>query len=1322
MAQKVRFQMLFISLMIISCLTVVQARENVPGGPRKTGGVAKTAAGCVPSSASAQLDINNVRTLLHNGGDMWWDLVGNPRYEVPKGSGKHSAFAASLWIGGYDQAGQLRIAAQTYRQSGNDFYPGPLRVSPGQNYGPATTDDAICKQWDKMFKITRAEINQFRADFAANAVDFAKYPTIKEWPAMNNDPDFETYLAPFVDVNNNAIYDPETGGDYPKVDGDQAIWWVINDKGNIHTETGGEQIGIEIQVLAFAFVASNQLNDMTFYKQKVINRSSNTIFETYIGQWVDADLGFYADDYVGCDTLRGLGYVYNGDNDDETAQGYGNVIPAFGVDFFQGPLADPNDGVDNDKDGITDELGERIGMAKFVYYDNDFTPYGNPSSPNHFYQYLTGFWKDGSPMTADNLRGRSPESASTPRTNYVFPGWPGGPCATATGWTEKSAGNPPFDRRFLMSAGPFTLTPGAVNEIVIGAVWAPGSPNDQIASLCRLLRADDIAQALFDNDFQVLNGPDAPDLVIHEYDRELLLTWDYSKIGPISNNFYENYSEKDPVLASSVLPPGKSPFFKFQGYIVYQLIDSTVSASELTNPDKARIVLQCDIEDSITTIVNRTSELVTGLTEPVIVDQIMVQGQNKGLVHSVKVTEDLFAEGSDRRLVNYRPYYYTIIAYAYNDTTADGRKFVPGNGNFKRYKAVAHKVEFENFGTRINSQYGDAPEVTRNNGDGNGGRFVDLRDDIRNNIISGTVNELVYNSGFAPFDIKVVNPKEVQAKDYRLVITKDTIVEDKGATQIRADWILYTKNNNTWQEVYKSTYVYDTLTGLSNPKPLNGVEKVINGHGISIAVKDVNNPGDYANDPTNGFIGATIEFSDPSKPWLGGLEDYETNTVEPWNWILCGTAHRTSSNPDATTDYGAEGVTNYPGLEFYRNYNCYDPNENFEKILNRTWAPYIMTRSYNSITGVIGPRISYGPTQDNSNAFIGDAVTLDKLPNVDIVLTKDKSKWSRCVVLESSPNKSLANGGSGGSHPLTARWAISKDINGNPEASTLDISTQGMSWFPGYAINVDNGKRLNILFAEASWYTNQNGGDMLFNPTADYGADFIAAGGRHYIYVSNTEYDGCASLANSLKVGTSNVATGADNGHVFPNVPGVGSVSIAQAHNTFAWVTVAMLTNSKYAFKKPEDMPCDVTIKLRVNKKFSNDKPSYTFNTSKLAASLNQFDIAKDAMSIIRVVPNPYYGRSGTGRYRYENSQVDNRVKITNLPQKCTIKIFTLNGTLVRTFKKDSDAPNIEWDLKNSNGVPVASGVYIIHVDAGELGQKVLKFFGIMPEIDLTAY
>jgi len=102
---------------------------------------------------------------------------------------------------------------------------------------------------------------------------------------------------------------------------------------------------------------------------------------------------------------------------------------------------------------------------------------------------------------------------------------------------------------------------------------------------------------------------------------------------------------------------------------------------------------------------------------------------------------------------------------------------------------------------------------------------------------------------------------------------------------------------------------------------------------------------------------------------------------------------------------------------------------------------------------------------------------------------------------------------------------------------------------------------------------------------------------------------------------------------------------------------------------------------------------------------------------MINVVPNPYYGYS-----EYETNQLDNRIKITNLPQKATISIFTLSGTLVRTLKKDdSSISSIDWDLKNDYGIPIASGLYVIHVKTNE-GEKVLKWFGALRPIDLDTF
>ena len=47
---------------------------------------------------------------------------------------------------------------------------------------------------------------------------------------------------------------------------------------------------------------------------------------------------------------------------------------------------------------------------------------------------------------------------------------------------------------------------------------------------------------------------------------------------------------------------------------------------------------------------------------------------------------------------------------------------------------------------------------------------------------------------------------------------------------------------------------------------------------------------------------------------------------------------------------------------------------------------------------------------------------------------------------------------------------------------------------------------------------------------------------------------------------------------------------------------------------------------------------------------------------------------------------------------------------------------SLEWDLKNSKNVPVASGMYIVHIDAGALGEKTVKWFGVMRPIDLDTF
>jgi hypothetical protein len=141
-------------------------------------------------------------------------------------------------------------------------------------------------------------------------------------------------------------------------------------------------------------------------------------------------------------------------------------------------------------------------------------------------------------------------------------------------------------------------------------------------------------------------------------------------------------------------------------------------------------------------------------------------------------------------------------------------------------------------------------------------------------------------------------------------------------------------------------------------------------------------------------------------------------------------------------------------------------------------------------------------------------------------------------------------------------------------------------------------------------------------------------------------------------------------------------------------------------------------IAIEANVNTSNSfNPTYSFSTDGIVAVTGDKDVAKTALDIINVVPNPYYGYSS-----YEVNQLDNRVKITNLPRRVTIKIFTVSGTEVRTLNKDNSMTSIDWDLKNNFGIPIASGLYVIHINAPGVGEKVIKWYGALRPIDLDTF
>jgi hypothetical protein len=439
----------------------------------------------------------------------------------------------------------------------------------------------------------------------------------------------------------------------------------------------------------------------------------------------------------------------------------------------------------------------------------------------------------------------------------------------------------------------------------------------------------------------------------------------------------------------------------------------------------------------------------------------------------------------------------------------------------------------------------------------------------------------------------------------------------------------------------------------------------------------------------------------------------------------------------------------------------WDPNENFEKLANRTWSPALLA----TFSGQGSSSTNPGPNASaNAQGFLQDH--FKKTASVDIVFTADKSKWTRCPVIEMCMDNRLSEGGAKRFF-LRKHASVDKDGNptnidweANPDSCSMNpddanyIAAQGMGWFPGYAIDVESGVRLNIAFGEDSYLEDMGGRDMLFNPaklqktTVEDPTGLLqnldpaifrgsdndpVFGGKHYVYIwrmdsipmpgsspwkdiKNYAYDGGRLLFNTMNFAQSH-----------SNLQGI-------QHNLYSllmWIGMPM--GIEGAEWLPEGNECRVRIRLakpyapgygyemqQPNEALMiNDlNPKYNFTIDGWDPILNDPVKTESDLDLVTVVPNPYYAYDS-----YEGNALTNRVKIANLPQKCVVTIYTLSGTKVRQFRKDNDSPNIDWDLTNFANTPVASGFYLIHVkDLTSGSERVIKFFGAMRQVDLNTF
>lgn len=407
------------------------------------------------------LEVNNLKVSIQSNGEMHRDSNLFLASEIPLNNTNSTIYAQSLWIGGVDNNSELRLAGNTYRQTGNDFWPGPI----------ANSYDAIYdEQYDHVWHLKKTDIENHIINY--NTTGYVTPTSIESWPANGNTSNGEAEnLAPYADINSNNIYEPSLG-DYPLIRGDEALYAIFNDDRTIHTETGGQKIMAEVHQMLYAYDTPSSFNNNVVYSHYTIyNRSQSYSFPNfYVSTWLDLQNL----EFSGTHVPKNLIYSYD-------------TLP----NTIYGPNA-PTTGIVSLNHTLTHSM----------LYQNSFDGLsGNPSIATDFYNYMNANWKNGASLTNNGNQ-----------TSYIYPG--DSDTINNASWFNYNASSNLADRRMVGTSSFINFGPGDKLCIDNAIVFAYDSTLTGLDQLNHLFNTTDQVQDFYDTQYD--NCEDVSDLSIYE--------------------------------------------------------------------------------------------------------------------------------------------------------------------------------------------------------------------------------------------------------------------------------------------------------------------------------------------------------------------------------------------------------------------------------------------------------------------------------------------------------------------------------------------------------------------------------------------------------------------------------------------------------------------------------------------------------------------------------------------------------------------------------------------------------------------------------------
>lgn len=129
---------------------------------------------------------------------------------------------------------------------------------------------------------------------------------------------------------------------------------------------------------------------------------------------------------------------------------------------------------------------------------------------------------------------------------------------------------------------------------------------------------------------------------------------------------------------------------------------------------------------------------------------------------------------------------------------------------------------------------------------------------------------------------------------------------------------------------------------------------------------------------------------------------------------------------------------------------------------------------------------------------------------------------------------------------------------------------------------------------------------------------------------------------------------------------------------------------------------------------FETKKPFRSGEYVEFSTRGKSFDasLATNELDNIAVVPNPYVGAASWEQLGTEVGRGERKIYFTHLPNQCTIRIYSISGKHIQTLEHDTGLLDGQesWNLVSKDGMDLSYGVYVYHVEAPGIGEKIGKF------------